>query len=154
MGFDRLPTRSGDPKEHKPFTPIMQTNNSGRRDYQKLIQEATCASVKVLPILERILREEVFHSTLDWQTDRQFRQGAGEAYEIYRRDPAFFDAQQAMFAARWKAAAARMALEEVLASGPAEAVADRESVVQAAVTAEREAGRAFDHFLAPLCRTY
>lgn len=34
--------------------------------------------------IEDIMRNDVFHSTLDWQTPEQFAEGAKRAYEIYQ----------------------------------------------------------------------
>jgi hypothetical protein len=36
------------------------------------------------PAIEEILRDVVFHSTLDWQTVKQFDAGVREAYRLYR----------------------------------------------------------------------
>ena len=51
--------------------------------YQVLIQEAT--GVTELDHIERIedtMRNVIFHSTLDWQTQEQLEQGAREALQI------------------------------------------------------------------------
>lgn len=51
--------------------------------YQQLISEAT--GVKDLVLIEQIedvMRHEIFHSTLDWQTREQLIQGAIEAKEV------------------------------------------------------------------------
>ena len=50
--------------------------------YQRLIREATGAPASDLGRIENIMREEVFHSTLDWQTREQL---AGAAREARRR---------------------------------------------------------------------
>lgn len=34
--------------------------------------------------IEELMRDAVFHSTLDWQTDAQFKQGAIQAYELLK----------------------------------------------------------------------
>lgn len=51
--------------------------------YEVLIQEAT--GVTELDHIERIedtMRNVIFHSTLDWQTQEQLEQGAREALQI------------------------------------------------------------------------
>ena len=40
-------------------------------------------------IVENILREDVFHSTLDWQTREQLLGGAIRAHDLFRQDEAF-----------------------------------------------------------------
>lgn len=47
--------------------------------YQRLIWQATRAPVGDLVLIENIMREEIFHSTLDWQTREQLVQAAHEA---------------------------------------------------------------------------
>jgi hypothetical protein len=70
--------------------------------YQSMIQEATGAPRHLLGALENIMREEVFHGTLDWQTRAEFDRGAKRAYTLYRRDSAFYDAQIALRSATFK----------------------------------------------------
>lgn len=53
--------------------------------YQKIIMEATGCDEKDVENVETILRQDVFHSTLDWQTREQLVKGAKEAYEIYNQ---------------------------------------------------------------------
>lgn len=43
-------------------------------------------------IVEDILREEVFHSTLDWQTSEQLLGGVIRAHDLFLRDEAFLRA--------------------------------------------------------------
>lgn len=52
--------------------------------YARSISKATgVTDPEVLRELEEIMRNEVFHSTLDWQTTSQFNKGAKEAKKIY-----------------------------------------------------------------------
>ena len=52
--------------------------------YRKTISEAiNQTDPEVLREVEDIMRHEIFHSTLDWQTLEQLQQGAKEAYEVY-----------------------------------------------------------------------
>ena len=54
--------------------------------YSDLIIEATGASGDDVTIIENIMREEIFHSTLDWQTARQFATAARKAHAMFRAD--------------------------------------------------------------------
>jgi len=52
--------------------------------YQALISEATgCHAPNVLSEVEDIMRNVIFHSTLDWQSREAFIQGAKDAFEVY-----------------------------------------------------------------------
>lgn len=62
---------------------------------QRMIKELTGFSDKFLPVIEYIMRNEVFHSTLDWQDREEFRRGALEALGIYMRNPQPYDAELA-----------------------------------------------------------
>jgi hypothetical protein len=58
--------------------------------YQELIIKATGASGTDVEYLEDIMRNDIFHSTLDWQTRAQLARGAREAVmmlKLYRADP-------------------------------------------------------------------
>ena len=64
--------------------------NARRSLYQGLIIEATGVNEKDAGLIEEIMREDIFHSTLDWQSRAQFVRGAREAVELlkaYRADP-------------------------------------------------------------------
>ena len=58
--------------------------------YQKSIIEATGCNPEDAAEIEDLMRNTIFHSTLDWQTKRQFNKGAREAKELleYMRSPA------------------------------------------------------------------
>lgn len=100
----------------------MQMKTTALPGYAQQIQDATGASVEILPILERIMREEIFHSTLDWQTARQFNAAAHKAHKMYREAHHYYDADHAMHAARWAAACADSALDAARRSGDTDAV--------------------------------
>lgn len=85
----------------------MQAENTTLRGYLSAIAEATGAPESSLPILEEIMRDEVFHSTLDWQSASEFREGARKAYAIYLEDRGFYDAN-----ARWRKAVFRVSVAE------------------------------------------
>jgi len=52
--------------------------------YEKSIIEYTGCSIDEVEEVEDIMRNEIFHSTLDWQDKDLFKQGAKEAYEVYK----------------------------------------------------------------------
>lgn len=67
------------------------SDNTKRSLYQALIIEATGVNEKDAGRVEEIMRDDIFHSTLDWQSRAQFVRGAREAAEMlkaYRADPA------------------------------------------------------------------
>lgn len=60
----------------------MPRNLSG---YQAIISKATGATDrKVLEEIEDIMRHDVFHSTLDWQTRAQLERGAKLAHAVMK----------------------------------------------------------------------
>lgn len=91
-----------------------------------MIQAATGASEKLLPTLERIMRRDVFHSALDWQSAAEFNRGARQALALYRRDAAFYDAETTQLAAFFMFAQAEQAVARTRADGDANAVAQAE----------------------------
>jgi len=52
--------------------------------YEKSIIEYTGCDIDEVKEVEDIMRNEIFHSTLDWQDKDLFKQGAKEAYEVYK----------------------------------------------------------------------
>lgn len=90
----------------------MPTQNLQPTSYQAMIAEATGAPADLLPTLERIMREEVFHSTLDWQTVAEFRAGARKAHRRYLEDPGFHDAYDRHHRASYRLLRAENALAE------------------------------------------
>ena len=60
------------------------------RGYAKTISEATgVTDPEDLADIEDSMRNDIFHSTLDWQTKAQLMRGAREAWELVQimRDP-------------------------------------------------------------------
>ena len=51
--------------------------------YQQLIIKTLKCSNEAAIKVEDIMRNDIFHSTLDWQTKEQFVKGVKEAYELY-----------------------------------------------------------------------
>jgi len=58
------------------------------RGYTKMIIEDTGCTPGEAREVEQIMRDDVFHSTLDWQSREEFREGARTAYRIFKGDPA------------------------------------------------------------------
>jgi hypothetical protein len=85
--------------------------------YQASIHAATGAPSRLLSIIEKIMREEVFHSTLDWQTHAQLDRGAKRAYTLYRADSAFYDASATLNACEYSVMRAEQELEAARATG-------------------------------------
>lgn len=110
-----------------------------------MIAKATGAADAALPILEEIMRSEVFHSTLDWQSATEFRRGAKKAYQLYLADKAFYDAN-----ARWRRAVFRTSVaEQTLAqlreqSPAANALAAAEAALESARFEEAAARASLD----------
>jgi hypothetical protein len=52
--------------------------------YPESIMEILGCSLEEAKSIEEIMRNTIFHSTLDWQTRAQFEQGARDAYEVAR----------------------------------------------------------------------
>jgi len=94
--------------------------------YQEMVEAATGAPEKLLPTLERIMRRDVFHSTLDWQSAAEFDRGARQALALYRRDAAFYNAETAELAAFFVFAKAEQALARARADGDANSIAEAE----------------------------
>ena len=57
--------------------------------YQQAIVKATKCKPEDAAEIEDLMRDVIFHSTLDWQTKAQFNKGAREAKEVldYMRSP-------------------------------------------------------------------
>jgi hypothetical protein len=113
--------------------------------YQSMIQEATGAPSHHLGLLENILRQEVFHSTLDWQTRAEFDRGAKRAYALYRRDSAFYDAHFALRAATFQLMQADTLLADAQTSGSAAEITAATSRAESARAALAAAQLGVDH---------
>ena len=58
--------------------------------YKQIVIEATAASGKDAEYIEDIMRNDIFHSTLDWLSRAQLVRGARAAMKmlkLYRADP-------------------------------------------------------------------
>lgn len=59
--------------------------------YQRDIMEQLGCSAEDAAMVEDIMRNHVFHSTLDWQSEKQFQNGAREAWKILEADRELFE---------------------------------------------------------------
>jgi hypothetical protein len=122
-----------------------------RSPYADLIAKATGAADDLLPILEKIMREDVFHSTLDWQSASQFRSGARKALAIYEEYPDFFQAEMSHQLARFQMLMAEQVLSDLTSqSGSPEAITLAEAAYRTAMADEQIACAAFDRELVTL----
>ena len=115
--------------------------------YEKLIAKATSASDTILPILENIMRDEVFHSTLDWQDDAQFTAGARRALRIFLSNRRLYETEAAFHQARFLRIRSEQALAAVQASGNRNAIRVAAKALAEAKGEEAEALQAFDNCL-------
>jgi hypothetical protein len=59
--------------------------NRGQDMYREILTEATGVSnTAELAVIEDIMRHDIFHSTLDFQTREQLSEAAKEAYEVLK----------------------------------------------------------------------
>jgi hypothetical protein len=61
---------------------------------RRVIQMAAAAPVGDLAMIENIMRMEVFHSTLDWQTEAELKRGARQAYQLLKRNRELYQTYQ------------------------------------------------------------
>ena len=78
---------------------LHRASRRGGRYLSKLIHEATQAPDHDLPILAHIMRSDVFHSTLDWQTREQLVDGAREAHTLLAANRDLYELEQKAAAA-------------------------------------------------------
>lgn len=58
---------------------------------QRLIQETTGAPAEDITQIEDIMRAEIFHSTLDWQTREQLIDAARKAFALLKGNPEVYE---------------------------------------------------------------
>ena len=71
-----------------------QPRQRRRNPLHQLIQAATCAPDQDLTLIENIMREDVFHSTLDWQSEQQLADGARQAFARLQDDRHLYNLDQ------------------------------------------------------------
>ena len=57
----------------------------------RLIQDATHAPARDLAQIENIMRDDIFHSTLDWQTRDQLSAAARQAFAFLNENHELYD---------------------------------------------------------------
>ncbi len=67
--------------------------------YHHLIQDATGAPECDLAMIERIMREDIFHSTLDWQSDEQLKKAAIQARQLLDQNRDLYEAERKLISA-------------------------------------------------------
>lgn len=100
--------------------------------YQRLIQQATGAPVSDLAPIEDIMREEIFHSTLDWQIREQLAEGARQAQRRLNDDREMYDLGHACRVAMFEKMRAVAALRGTDTAGHRAAVARADADYEAA----------------------
>lgn len=58
---------------------------------RRLIQRATGAAAADLALIENIMRDDIFHSTLDWQTREQLTSAARQAFALLQANRALYE---------------------------------------------------------------
>jgi hypothetical protein len=96
----------------------------------EMICRVTGVSPRIAPTIERLMREDIFHSTLDWQTTEQLEDGAREAHAQYRIAPLFYNNWTELLATTYKRMKAEGRLTEARHKGKTEAIAKAEKSVQ------------------------
>jgi hypothetical protein len=59
--------------------------------YSSTIATATGAAVRDWGMIEAIMRTEIYHSTLDWQSAAELADGARQAYQLLRANRPFYE---------------------------------------------------------------
>ncbi len=80
--------------------------------YAPLIAAATGVPESRLVILENLMRDEIFHSTLDWQNAEELAAGARKAHDLYQSAPGYFDGVQLLHLAEFRLAGLEERLEK------------------------------------------
>jgi hypothetical protein len=117
-----------------------------------LIAAATGAPECRLALLENLMRDEVFHSTLDWQSAEELTRGAREAHNIYRSAPAYYDGLEILRRAEYRFATIETRMRKAVMARDARKVADLEVRLRLArdsVLAAREAIPRLEAFYQP-----
>ena len=62
---------------------------------RRLIQHATGAPAGDLALVENIMRDDIFHSTLDWQTGEQLSSAARQAFTLLNENRDMYEFSRA-----------------------------------------------------------
>lgn len=110
--------------------------------YASLIAAATGAPESKLALLENLMRDEIFHSTLDWQSAEELAEGARRAHDLYRSAPAYYDGLLILQRAEFHLAELESSLRKARDSGDTGKATDLETRVQLARESARTAREA------------
>ncbi len=98
----------------------------------RLIQDATGAPAKDLAQIESVMREEIFHSTLDWQNREQLADAARQAFARLNEDRELYELDHSCRSAMFQKIRAESALRENQTPINRAAVVDAEANYNAA----------------------
>jgi hypothetical protein len=70
--------------------------------YQTMIIEDTRCTPDDAGMIEHIMREDIFHSTLDWQTRTQLRAAARKAAKMLQENRELYEFERAQTHARFE----------------------------------------------------
>ncbi len=101
--------------------------------YQRLIQQATGAPLGDLAHIENIMREEIFHGTLDWQTRGRLANAARLAQRRLEENRELYDLERACRAAVFQRIRAEAGLREADTAAHRAAVATADAAYEAAM---------------------
>lgn len=79
---------------------------------RRLIQDATQARAKDFALIENIMGDEIFHSTLDWQTREQLADAARQAFALLQANRDLYSFGRASALAQFQAMTAACATNQ------------------------------------------
>lgn len=100
--------------------------------YAPLIDAATGAPESRLAMLENLMRDHIFHSTLDWQSAEELADGARRAHDLYLSAPAYFEGLQNHQRAVFRATQLEAKLVRARKSGDPKKITELEALVRLA----------------------
>lgn len=110
--------------------------------YAHLIAAATGAPQSRLALLENLMRDEIFHSTLDWQSAEELAAGARKAHDLYQSAPGYFDGLQLLNLAEFRLAGLEARLERARKAADPVKIIELETKVRLARDSTRTAREA------------
>ncbi len=106
----------------------------------EMICEATGIPAKLAPTIERMMREDIFHGSLDGHPPEELEKGACEAYALYKRAPSYFATATSWQAASRKRKRADKKLAIARKRGKPEAIAKAEEHLNLCACQEEQFG--------------
>ena len=120
--------------------------------YAPPIAAATGAPESRLALLENLMRDKIFRSTLDWQSAKELADGTRRTHDLYRTAPAYFDGLEILQRAIFRLSRLEDKLVLARESGNWERIADLETRVgldKESVRISREAIPRLEAFYQP-----